>query len=99
MRALVSPFGRGKTALGKGTDSVGRQQEEGVGGDAESGDRLSGSRVSDLSLTDAEESFFIAEVDLDIPAPEVGLEELPGGEGGIGTYEISGLAVEDRADF
>ena len=51
-------------------------EEKRVSGDGESGDGCDGQGVMDLSLADPQESFFIAEVDFDVPPPEIVLEDV-----------------------
>src|SRR5579863_3175845 len=52
------------------------QQEQRVRGDLESRHGLAGSFVADLRLAHAQQSFLLAEVDLDIPTGKVPLHDL-----------------------
>jgi len=81
-------------------DSVGTlsgEKKEGVGGGEESGRGSDALGDADLRLFHAEEGFFVAEIEFDFPAVEEMLEDLFEGEVGIGTEEIAGIAVEERA--
>lgn len=52
-----------------------------------------------MRLSDAQQGFFIAEVDLDIPAPDIGLKDLLEREVGVGADEEGRLSVEESAHF
>ena len=69
--------------------------QRGVGGDEESGDIGGGCGSSDLGVADAEQGLLVAEVLLDLPTPDVGLEERLDVEGWIRTKQVGGLAVVD----
>lgn len=47
-----------------------------------------------LGLAHAKKLLFISEVDLNVPAPDVSLDDLLGEKSGIGTNEIGGIPVE-----
>lgn len=91
-----SPFGSdGLESLREPVGAMGGQEKEGVGGGEESGDGFDGVRGADLRLVNAKEGFFVAEVEFDLPPPQIGLKEALQGERGIGADQVGGLAIED----
>ena len=52
-----------------------------------------------LSLTDAEQSFLVAEVYLDIPALKVSFDDLAGIEFRVRADQIGGIAIEKPRSF
>lgn len=76
-------------------DLKGRQQYEAVAGDRESGMARASRRMADLGLADSEEVFFVAMLDLDLPAVVVGLNQQGGRRGEFGGEEVSRVAIAD----
>ena len=65
----------------------------------ESGHRVAGVGIVDLCLADAQQGFLIAEVDFDVPAVEVMLQDWFGRPRGIGTNEKSRIAIAKARAF
>lgn len=91
--AISAGGGRQAAALRAGQQRGDPQQ--GVSGDGDRGQVLVGGGGADVGVAGADEGFFLAEVDLDAPAPEVGLEEFFEAHVRIGAEEVGGLAVEE----
>src|SRR5260221_11959777 len=51
--------------------------------------------AADLGLPEAQQSFFVAEVEFDLPAPQIGLWALPWGKGAVGTDQVSGIPIAE----
>ena len=78
----------------------GGKLQHGIGGDSGGGDAVDGVGVTHLCLADAQEGLFIAMSLLDIPSPDVLLNDGLQGEGGISADQVGGLSVEALgADF
>jgi hypothetical protein len=99
LRGLVFlPAGVGQGALAvRPVGGMGSQLKVGVGGGDERGDQRHGCFRPDVGFSHAEDGFFVAEVNLDSPAPEVGLEEFF--ERRVGADQIGRLSVEDVGLF
>ncbi len=71
-----------------------------IDGDGDCGQVLVGGGGTDVGVARADEGFFLAEVDLDAPAPEGGLEEFFEAHVRIGAEEFGSLAqaVGERGD-
>lgn len=63
------------------------------------GDGLASRLVTHLRLAHAEQSLLIAEVDLDVPAPEVGLHHRLDRQVGIGGDQECGIAIAHPGSF
>ena len=72
-----------------------RQEQDRVDEDKESGRGADGGLGSDLGLSESEQGLLVAEVLLDLPTPDVGLEERLDVEGWIRTKQVGGLAIVD----
>ena len=64
------------------------QQQERVDEDEEGGGGSDGGIGADLEFAEAEQGFFVAEVEFDLPAPQVGLQDLLGRQRGVGTDQV-----------
>ena len=74
-------------------------EEHGIGSNSQSGYVFDGAVVSDLSLSDAEKGFFVAEVDLDVPAPDIGLNKLVDRRVRVSADQIGGFAIKKARMF
>ena len=83
---------QGVARVGEG--ALGGEEQQGVGSDAEGGGGFDGAGGADLGLAHAQQGFFLAEIDFDVPAVEVGFDDELGVEVGIGAEEKGGLAIE-----
>ena len=54
------------------------QQQKRVSENKEGSSSTHGTIAADLRLTEAQQSFFVAEVEFDLPAPKIGLQNLLG---------------------
>jgi len=54
------------------------QQQEGIDKNEERSGGSHGGIAADLRLAEAQQSFFVAEIEFDFPAPQVGLQDLLG---------------------
>jgi len=89
------PLGAGQQVLaGIGEGALGSQEEQGVGGYAECRSGLDGARVPHLGLAHAQQGFLLAEIDLHVPASDIGVDEELGVEVFIRADEKGGLAIE-----
>jgi hypothetical protein len=78
--------------------SLGRgEQEQRVACNGESGDEFDGKCGANLGLPNTDELLFVAMVDLDVPAPEVVLNDGLKRQSGIGADQIGGLAIKKAA--
>lgn len=68
-------------------------EEHGVSGHKESRNVHDRGLSADLGLSDAEEGFFVSEVDFDVPSPEIELDDFFQVHVGCGANQVSGLAV------
>ena len=76
-----------------------RQQQERVDENEERSGGAHGRIAADLRLAETEQGFFVAEVEFDFPAPQVGLQDLLGRQGGIAADQVSGIAVAEMRAF
>ena len=74
-------------------------EQHGVCGDGTSGYVLNGGGGADLGIADAQECFFVPEVDLDVPAPQVVLHDLGEVCFGVGADEVGGFSVQQLSAF
>lgn len=96
-RGGVHPLGAWQDSVGGGRTSegaFGRQEEQGVGSDAEGRSGFDGMGTADLSLAQAQQSFLFTEIDFDAPALEVGLDEDRRIELFVRGEEKGGMAIE-----
>ena len=78
-------LGRGSRAWrGAGKGALGGEEQQGVGSDGEGGGGFDGAGGADLRLAHAEQGFFLAEIDFDVPAVEVSFDDELGVEVFIG---------------
>ena len=82
-----------------GEGSLGGQQQQGVGGHAEGGSGLDGARSAHLCLADAEQGFLLAEIDLHVPARDIGLDDDLGVQVFIRADQKGGLAIKQFGTF
>ncbi len=85
-----------------------RQQQERVGENKERSRGSHGGIAADLGLPEAQQIFFVAEVEFDLPAPQVGLQDALGRQGAVAADQVSRIPiaetgalaqpVSDRAD-
>ena len=71
------------------------EQEDGVSRDGEGWGDAGALGGADLSLVEAEELFFVSDVDLDVPATDVCTEDLAGIEVWIGAYQEGWVSVQE----
>src|SRR5215469_4900251 len=71
-----------------------RQQEQGVGGHSRCGLQLHTVGVTHLSLPETQQALLISEIELNVPAPQIALEQSLQRKGWIGTDQKSGLSIE-----
>ena len=83
---------QGVARAGKG--ALGSEEQQGVGSDGEGGGGFDGAGAADLRLAHAEQGFFLAEIDFDVPAVKVSFDDELGVEVFIGAEEKGGTAIE-----
>jgi hypothetical protein len=74
--------------------SAGGAQEQGIDCDFERRQVCDSGRYADLSFAGAQQGFFLAEVQLDLPSPGIILNHLLKAQVGIGADQIGGIAIE-----
>jgi hypothetical protein len=91
----VDPLGTRQQRLARIREgALGGQQQQGVGGHAKGRGGFDRAGGADLRLAQPEESFFFAEIDLDVPAPDIGLDDDLRVEVFIGAEEKRRLAIQ-----
>jgi len=70
------------------------QQQQGVGGHAEDGGVFDRAGIADLRLAHSEQSFFFAEINFDVPAPDISLDDDLRVEVFLGAQEEGGLTIK-----
>ena len=95
----ATPLGNGEGGLSSiEAVSLGRgEQEQRVACHGEGGNKLDGTRGTNLGLPDTNKLLFVTMVDLDVPAPEVVLNDGLKRQSGIGADQIGGLAIKKAA--
>ena len=78
---------------------IGCQEKHGVGGHGESRGVLHGCLGTNLCLANSHELFFITEIDLDVPSPDICLDDLLERESRVGAQQIGGFSVQESAFF
>lgn len=74
---------------------VQRQQQEGIQEDEERGGGAEGRAGPNLGFAETEQGLLIPEVDFDLPAPKIGLQDLLRGQVRIGADEVSRIAIAE----
>src|SRR5215469_8361022 len=75
------------------------QQQKRVSEDEEGGGRSHGSVAANLRLAKAEQSFFVAEVEFNLPAPKIRLQNLLGRQGRVGANQIGRISIVEMCTF
>ena len=90
------PFGAIHDRIGSSdTEGFGgTDQEDRVAGDGEGGNAFCGFGGADLSVADPDQLLLVAVVDFDVPAPEVGLDQILHGRVEVGADQICRLAIQ-----
>ena len=70
-----------------------RQQQECVGENEERRRGSHGGIAANLRLPEAQQSFFVAEVEFDLPAPQIGLQDLLWRQGAIAADQVSRIPI------
>jgi len=94
------PFGlRQESDVGTAESQMPGDQQHAVSGNCKGGSGLHRCDVSHFSLSHTEKGFFVSEVDFDIPALKVGLNDLAGLQFRIGADEVpSRPCVDDSRE-
>jgi hypothetical protein len=92
LRSKPLPARKRQRAVGEMAVFQGQQQER-VGENEERSRGAHGGIAAGLRLAEAQQGFFVAEVEFDLPAPQVGLQDLLRRHGGIATEQVGRIPV------
>ena len=91
----MDPLGARQQGLARiGEGALGGEQQQGVGGDAEGGGGFDRAGIAHLRLAHPQQSFFFAEINLDVPALDIGFDDDLGVEVFIGAEQKGGLTIK-----
>ena len=85
--------------IGVAEGALSGNQQHAISGDGKGGRGFNGYSVSHLCLPHAEQRLFISEVHFDVPALEVGFDDLSGVQCGVSADEVCRISIEQLRSF